>query len=96
MLAFSLALRFLRAGRGQTLLIIIGIAIAIAAQIFIGLLITSLQKTLVNRTIGNQPQITITSAEDAATISDWDNRYQRNRAGAGSGRFGHGQRLRIQ
>ena len=72
MLAFSLALRFLRAGRGQTLLIIIGIAIAIAAQIFIGLLITSLQKTLVNRTIGNQPQITITSAEDAATISDWE------------------------
>jgi lipoprotein-releasing system permease protein len=71
MLPFSLALRFLRAGRGQTILITVGIAIAIAAQIFIGLLITSLQKTLVDRTIGNQPQITISPAGDAATISNW-------------------------
>jgi len=71
MLPFSLALRFLRAGRGQTILITVGIAIAIAAQIFIGLLITSLQKTLVDRTIGNQPQITISPAGDAATILNW-------------------------
>ncbi len=71
MLPFSLALRFLRAGRGQTILIIVGIAIAFAAQIFIGLLITSLQKTLVDRTIGNQPQITVSPAGDAATITDW-------------------------
>jgi lipoprotein-releasing system permease protein len=71
MLPFSLALRFLRAGRGQTILIIVGIAIAIAAQIFIGLLITSLQKTLVDRTIGNQPQITVSPAGDLTTISDW-------------------------
>jgi lipoprotein-releasing system permease protein len=71
MLPFSLALRFLRVGRGQTILIIVGIAIAIAAQIFIGLLITSLQKTLVDRTIGNQPQITVSPAGDLTTISDW-------------------------
>ena len=71
MLPFSLALRFLRAGRGQTILITVGIAIAIAAQIFIGLLITSLQKTLVDRTIGNQPQITISPAGDTNTISNW-------------------------
>jgi lipoprotein-releasing system permease protein len=71
MLPFSLALRFLRAGRGQTVLIVIGIAIAIAAQIFIGLLITSLQKTLVDRTIGNQPQITVSPAGDLTAISDW-------------------------
>jgi lipoprotein-releasing system permease protein len=71
MLPFSLALRFLRAGRGQTVLIVIGIAIAIAAQIFIGLLITSLQKTLVDRTIGNQPQITVSPGGDLTTISDW-------------------------
>jgi lipoprotein-releasing system permease protein len=71
MLSFSLALRFLRAGRGQTILIIAGIAIAIAAQIFIGLLITSLQKTLIDRTIGNQPQITIASAGETINIPDW-------------------------
>jgi lipoprotein-releasing system permease protein len=72
-LPFSLALRFLRAGRGQTILIIVGITIAIAAQIFIGLLITSLQKTLVDRTIGNQPQITVSPARDVTTISGWQN-----------------------
>jgi lipoprotein-releasing system permease protein len=71
MLPFKLAVRFLKSGRGQTILIIAGIAVAIAAQIFIGLLISSLQKTLVNRTVGNQPQITITSATDKATIQDW-------------------------
>ena len=71
MLSFSLAFRFLRAGRGQTILIIIGIAIAIAAQIFIGLLITSLQKTLVDRTVGHQPQITIASAGATITIPNW-------------------------
>ncbi len=71
MLPFKLAVRFLRSGRGQTILIIAGIAVAIAAQIFIGLLISSLQKTLVSRTVGNQPQITITSATDSAVIQDW-------------------------
>ena len=68
MLPFKLAVRFLKSGRGQTILIVIGIGIAIAAQIFIGLLITSLQKTLVNRTVGNQPQVEITSAADSPLI----------------------------
>jgi lipoprotein-releasing system permease protein len=71
MLPFKLAVRFLKSGRGQTVLIVIGIGIAIAAQIFIGLLITSLQKTLVNRTVGNQPQVEITSATDSPLIQNY-------------------------
>ena len=71
MLPFRLAVRFLKAGRGQTVLIIAGISIAVAAQIFVGLLINSLQLTLINRTIGNQPQITISSATDDVRITDW-------------------------
>lgn len=54
------------------MLIIIGIAIAISIQLFVGLLIDSLQKTLVDRTIGNSPQITILSATDISTIRDWE------------------------
>lgn len=54
------------------MLIIIGIAIAVSIQIFVGLLIDSLQKTLVDRTIGNSPQITILSATDISTIRDWE------------------------
>ena len=44
---------------------------AVAAQIFIGLLITSLQKTLVNRTVGNQPQVEIASASDSPLIPNY-------------------------
>ena len=72
MLPLRLAVRFLRAGRGQTVLIIVGISIAVAAQIFVGLLINSLQLTLVDRTIGNQPQITVSSATDNVEIQDWE------------------------
>jgi len=71
MLALKIALRFLKAGRGQTVLIIIGIGVAISAQIFIGLLITSLQQTLVDRTIGHTPQITITSATSDVYFKNW-------------------------
>jgi len=71
-MSFKIAVRFLKSGGSQTLLIIIGIAIAISIQVFVGLLIDSLQKTLVDRTIGNSPQITIVSATDVATIRDWE------------------------
>jgi lipoprotein-releasing system permease protein len=73
MIAFKIALRFLKSGRGQTMLIIIGIAIAISVQIFVGLLIDSLQRTLVESTIGSSPHVTISSATDVATISRWEN-----------------------
>jgi len=71
MLPLKLAYRFLKSGKGQTILIITGIGIAIAAQIFIGLLINSLQQTLISRTVGNQPQVTITSATDNPLIQNY-------------------------
>ncbi len=72
MLSFRLAARFLSSGRTQTLLIISGIAIAIAVQVFIGLLIGSLQRGLVDRTVGNAPQVTIEAELGVgATISQW-------------------------
>ena len=72
MLSIKIAIRFLKTGGTQNLLIIIGIAIAISIQIFVGLLIDSLQKTLVDRTIGNSPQITVLSSTDISTIRDWE------------------------
>ena len=35
-LAFDIALRFLRSSKGQTALIVLGIAIGVSVQIFIG------------------------------------------------------------
>ncbi|MEA5018564.1 MAG: FtsX-like permease family protein [Erysipelotrichaceae bacterium] len=60
-LGLQLALRFLRSSKGQTALIVVGIAIGVSVQIFIGSLIQGLQKSLVETTIGNSPQITITA-----------------------------------
>ena len=71
MLPFKIALRFLIHGRTQSILILVGIAIAISIQIFVGLLIDSLQRTIVDRTIGNSPHITISSANDVSTIRRW-------------------------
>ena len=73
MLPFKIAVRFLKSGGAQNLLIVIGIAVAISIQVFVGLLIDSLQRTLVSRTIGNSPLITILSSTDVNTIRDWEN-----------------------
>lgn len=62
-LAFQIAKRFLLASKRQTLVIILGIAVGVSVQVFIGALITGLQDSLVNTTIGSRSQITI-SRED--------------------------------
>ena len=71
-LAFSIAVRFLKSGKFQTWFIILGIAIGVSVQVFIGSLISGLQKSLVDKTIGNSSQITI-QAEEGEYISDYDN-----------------------
>lgn len=58
-LAVKIATRFLKASKGQTLLIILGIAIGVSVQIFIGSLIDGLQISLIDKTIGNSSHITI-------------------------------------
>ena len=63
----KVALRFLRDGRGQTLFILMGIAIGVAVQIFLGTLITGLQRDLINTTVGSSPHL-IFSGEDLRTV----------------------------
>ena len=70
-LAFQIATRFLKSSKGQTILIALGIAIGVSVQIFIGSLIQGLQKSLVDTTIGNQPQITLTSSNEEKLIADY-------------------------
>lgn len=72
MLSLRIALRFLRSSLGQTLLIILGIGVGVSVQVFIGSLITGLQKSLIEKTIGNQSQITVSTVEDGGTIADYD------------------------
>jgi len=69
MLSFRIAARFLKSSPGQSALIIAGIAVGIATQIFVGSLITSLQDDLIDSAVGSSPHITLTAADDDATVS---------------------------
>jgi lipoprotein-releasing system permease protein len=71
-IAFKIAARFLTSNKGQTILIALGIAIGISVQIFIGSLITGLQKSLVETTIGNSAQVSIVSNADDRLISQYE------------------------
>lgn len=65
----KIALRFLKSGKTQTLFILLGIAVGVSVQIFLGSLITSLQVSLVDRTIGNSAHIIISNQEDDTTLA---------------------------
>ena len=61
MIPFELivALRFLREGRMQSTLIIVGVTVGVAVIIFITALITGLQGNIITRTLGTQAHIVI-------------------------------------
>jgi lipoprotein-releasing system permease protein len=69
MLSFRIAWRFLRSAPVQSLLIAGGIAIGISAQIFVGSLITSLQASLIDQTIGSAPHVTVEALEDGDPVT---------------------------
>lgn len=71
-LSFDIALRFLKSGKGQTLLIALGISVGVAVQIFIGSLIQGLQISLVDTTIGSSSHITITADNEDKLIENWE------------------------
>lgn len=71
-LPLSIGWRFLKSSKGQTLLIVIGILIGVAVQVFVGSLIEGLQVSLVDGTIGNSSQVTILPEEKGGTFEDED------------------------
>lgn len=65
MLALQLAWRFLREGRTQSLLILAGVTIGIAAFVFVSALIEGLQVNLLEQTLGSQAHISVEPEEAA-------------------------------
>lgn len=57
--AWTLALRFLMEGRVQSLLILSGVTLGVAVIIFLSALISGLQSSIIEKTLGTQPHITI-------------------------------------
>ena len=67
MLGFEsrVATRFLREGRMQTLLIIVGVAAGVAVVAYISALITGLQRNTIEKTLGAQAHVTLNPRDDA-------------------------------
>jgi len=63
MLPLTIARRFLSSNKVQSFLIVLGIGVGVSVQIFIGLLIDSLQTSLINQTVGTSPHISITHVD---------------------------------
>ncbi len=69
MLELRIARRFLWRSKVQSLLIILGIAVGLAVQVFVGSLITSLQASLIDETVGSSPQVSLEPAEGQVDLA---------------------------
>jgi len=69
LLGFELrvALRFLREGRMQTVLIMVGVAAGVAVIAYISALISGLQASTLSKTLGAQAHISLSAPDDAVT-----------------------------
>ncbi|MCA3243587.1 MAG: ABC transporter permease [Rubrivivax sp.] len=63
----TVAVRFLREGRFQTLLIIFGVAAGVAVVAYISALVTGLQQNTLNKTLGAQAHVVITPLDERVT-----------------------------
>ena len=59
------AVRFLREGRMQSVLIIVGVAAGVAVVAYISALITGLQRNTLDKTLGAQAHVTVSARDDA-------------------------------
>lgn len=64
---WRVALRFLREGRQQTVLIVVGVAAGVAVYAYISALVTGLQGNTLDKTLGAQPHITVRVPDDVVT-----------------------------
>lgn len=62
------ALRYLREGRGQTWLILTGIAVGVGVIVFLSALITGLQGSLIDQTLGTQAHVVVQPPEEMPRV----------------------------
>lgn len=65
----TIAMRFLRQGRAQTLLILVGIAVGVAVIVFVTALIAGLQDNLIDRTLGTQAHVRVEAPREVNRIA---------------------------
>lgn len=64
----TIAVKFMRENRTQTMLILVGIAVGIAVIVFITALITGLQANIIERTLGTQAHIKVQPPDEVNRI----------------------------
>lgn len=65
----TIAMRFLRQGRGQSLLILFGIAVGVSVIVFVTGLISGLQANIIQRTLGTQAHIRVQAPDEVNRIA---------------------------
>ena len=65
---WNIATKFLREGKAQSALILVGIAVGVAVIIFITALITGLQNNIIERTLGTQAHIKVQPLDEVNRI----------------------------
>lgn len=63
------AIRFLREGRMQSLLIIVGVAAGVAVVAYISALITGLQRNTIEKTLGAQAHVTVSPLDERVLVA---------------------------
>jgi lipoprotein-releasing system permease protein len=64
----TIAMRFLRQGRAQSLLILFGIAVGVSVIVFVTALIAGLQQNLIERTLGTQAHVRVEAPREVNQI----------------------------
>src|SRR5690606_20935574 len=65
----TIAMRFLRQGRAQSLLILFGIAVGVAVIVFVTALISGLQDNIIERTLGTQAHIRVEAPREVNRVA---------------------------
>ena len=65
----TIAMRFLRHGRAQTLLILFGIAVGVAVIVFVTALIAGLQANIIDRTLGTQAHVRVEAPREVNRVA---------------------------
>lgn len=71
MVALRVAMRFLSSNKGQTALIVMGLAIGIAIQLFVGLLLQNLGAGFIATVTQNSPHVTVLPEGNATQLENW-------------------------
>jgi lipoprotein-releasing system permease protein len=62
------ALRYIRVAKGQTVLIVSAVAVGVGVIVFLSALIGGLQASLIDKTLGSQPHVTLHEPREAARL----------------------------